>query len=189
MFSPKTLKIPQTVVSRKTEQDRSLSADYLTGFLCCFPFHLECFYIESWFRSVTEKSAEHKAFPRSILNSTAALREGSLPPVLAGPLQPQASCLPSSYQDLESCHPDLPLQSLEGAVHNSRRQNGCMALSEGSSAHNTNHWIQRVFGLSAFLRNSIKTPQMKCHCSFVSTKWIRHLCQLAIGVKPKNTKL
>lgn len=168
-------------MSRKTEQDRSISADYWTGFVCFFSFHLECFYIESWLQSVIEKSAEHKAFPRSISNSTATLREGSLPPTLAGPVQPQASCLPFSHQDLESCHPDVPLQLLEGEVHTSRRQ-------DGYSAHGTSHWLQRVFGLSAFLRDSIKTPQMKCHCSSVNTEWIRHLCQPAVGVKPKNIK-
>lgn len=169
-------------MSRKTEQDRSISADYWTGFVCCFSFHLECFYIESWLQSVIEKSAEHKAFPRSISNLTATLGEGSLPPTLAGPVQPKASCLPFSHQDLESCHPDVPLQSLEGEVHASRRQDRC-------SAHGTNLWLQKAFGLSAFLRNSIKTPQMKCHCSSVNAEWIGHLCQPAVGVKPKNIKL
>lgn len=61
MFCSKTLKITQTVVNRKTEQGRTLQANYLAGVLCCF--YLKCFYIESWLQRVIEKSAEHKVFP------------------------------------------------------------------------------------------------------------------------------
>lgn len=123
------------MASRKTEEDECLLADYLTGSLCCFAFHLECFYKESSLQRVIGKSAERKAFPQIISKSTATWRVEPAPD-LVGPLQPQTG---SSHQDLKSCHPDMSLQSLEGEVHASRRQGGCLALSESGSVHGTNH--------------------------------------------------
>lgn len=59
-------------------------------------------------------------------------------------------------------------------------------LFQGCSAHGTNSIIQRTFGLSAFLRNSINITLNEVPLFFCNS--IRHLRQRTISIKPKNIK-
>lgn len=114
MFCSKTLKISQTVVSRKTEQDRSLSADYFSGF---FSFSLgvllyrelvaKCHRKICWAQSVSSKhlklnSRAQRGEPASSPGKSTAVTS-HLPAFLPLPFRELSSWSPPCSHWRERC--------------------------------------------------------------------------------------